>query len=880
MVPAVKTICPYCGVGCGVLAATHADGSIFIKGDPEHPANWGHLCSKGSALGETTDLEGRLLFPHVDGQRVAWDAAVDLVASRFSRAISDHGPDSVAFYVSGQLLTEDYYVANKLMKGFIGSANIDTNSRLCMASSVAGHRRAFGTDTVPGLYEDIELADLVVIAGSNLAWCHPVIYQRLLAAKAKRPQMRVVVIDPRATMTDPVADMHLAIAPDGDTALFCGLLAHLADSDSCDSAYIANYTEGFEKSLETARHLSRSAILDHTELAQEDLAEFYALFASTNRTVTIFSQGINQSSSGTDKVNAIINCHLATGRIGKPGCGPFSITGQPNAMGGREVGGLANMLAAHLDLDNAQDRDKARRFWNAPNLAERPGLKAIDLFRRVREGQIKALWIMATNPVDSLPKANGAQEALKACPFVVVSDVCASTDTVRHADVALPALAWGEKEGTVTNSERCVSRQRAFLEPPGEARPDWWHLCAVARRMGFRTAFDYEKPADIYREYAAMTAFENNGTRDLNIGRQTSLTDHDYDGLQPYYWPDVATGSEDKRFFGEGGFYTDNRLGRFVAVQPEPARRVDQRFPMVLNTGRLRDQWHTMTRTGKSPRLGSHMSEPHCEVHPQDSADLGIEDHTLVRIQSAHGAMTARARVSRDQRPGSVFVPIHWTDQFCSEGRVNALVPDVTDPVSGQPASKNVAVRITPLRPERHGFAVIAGIPVPDAADYWACSRANGGWRLEFAFDIAPTDFAEIARRMCGAGSDAQKVELNNHESAEEQVAFFDGDRLLGAFFLSEQPVDVPRNHVAEALVRRFRSQADRFHVVAESAAFGRPDPGRTICACLSVGTFDITSAIQSGFVSVESIGEVTGAGTDCGTCRAEIQRLISSQAR
>ncbi|MEO8883854.1 MAG: molybdopterin-dependent oxidoreductase, partial [Devosia sp.] len=447
----IRTTCPYCGVGCGVLATPRPDGSVAIAGDPDHPANFGRLCSKGAALGETLSLDARLLYPEVGEERVSWDHALDLVASTFSRTIAEYGLDSVAFYGSGQLLTEDYYVANKLMKGFIGSGNIDTNSRLCMASSVAGHKRAFGADTVPGNYEDIELADLVVLVGSNLAWCHPVIYQRLAKAKAERPGMRVVVIDPRRTMTCDIADLHLAVAADGDTALFVGLLADLRRQKAIDIGFVEGYTTGFADALHAAAAWSIARVAEATGLAERDVALFYDWFMSTTKVVTVFSQGVNQSATGTDKVNAIINCHLATGRIGLPGMGPFSITGQPNAMGGREVGGLANTLAAHMDFD-AASIDRVSRFWGSDRVATKPGLKAVDLFDAVADGLIKALWIMATNPVDSMPEADAVRAALRACQFVVVSEMNRSTDTAIEARIRLPAAGWGEKDGTVTNS--------------------------------------------------------------------------------------------------------------------------------------------------------------------------------------------------------------------------------------------------------------------------------------------------------------------------------------------------------------------------------------------------------------------------------------------
>src|SRR6478735_1791461 len=358
-----RTTCPYCGVGCGVLATRQEDGSVAIKGDEQHPANYGRLCSKGSALGETLSLDDRLLHPEIDGSPASWNEALDLVAARLSETIAEHGPESVAFYGSGQLLTEDYYVANKLMKGFVGAANIDTNSRLCMASSVAGHIRAFGSDTVPGTYEDLEEADLVVLVGSNMTWCHPVLFQRLLAARERRGT-KIVVIDPRRTVTAEAADLHLAVAPNSDVALFSGLLDHLDRMDLCDRDYVGSHTAGLDEALQAARECGFPGALHATRLPAEQLREFYTLWSRSERVVTAYSQGVNQSVVGTDKVNAIINCHLLTGRIGRPGMGPLSLTGQPNAMGGREVGGLANMLAAHLDINSASHRDLVRSFWN------------------------------------------------------------------------------------------------------------------------------------------------------------------------------------------------------------------------------------------------------------------------------------------------------------------------------------------------------------------------------------------------------------------------------------------------------------------------------------------------------------------------------------
>jgi len=747
----VETTCPYCGVGCGVLAAAKPDGSVTISGDPDHPANFGRLCSKGSALAETVGLEGRLLHPEADRKRASWDEALDLIASRFGETIAEHGPDSVAFYVSGQLLTEDYYVANKLMKGFIGSANIDTNSRLCVASSVAGHRRAFGSDTVPGIYEDLELADLVVLTGSNLAWCHPVIYQRLAAAKNARPEMRIVLIDPRRTMTADIADMHLAIAPDGDTALFTGLFAYLDRTGHLDDAYIDQHTNDFEAAIAAASKLSTEDICRQTGLSELEIATFYELFAATESTATVYSHGVNQSSAGTDKVNAIIDCHLATGRIGRPGMGPFSVTGQPNAMGGREVGGLANMLAAHLEIEDAEHRTLAQTFWRSPVIAEKPGLKAVDMFKAVANGSIKALWITATNPAASLPDADAIQDTIRNCPFVVVSDVLAETETVRHADVKLPSAAWGEKDGTVTNSERRISRQRAFLPPPGEARPDWWQMAEIGKRMGFADAFAYEHVADIFREYAALPAFANEGARDLDLDAYAEIGLAQYEALAPFQWPQPKkAGPRETRFFADGGFFTPDRRARFIPVTAAAKSRTSDAFQMTLNTGRVRDHWHTMTRTGRSPRLSAHIAEPFAELHPADAARLATSDADIVRIESPHGEVLLRALITDRQRQGSVFAPMHWTDRFASMARIDALVSPLTDPHSGQPAFKNVAVKLERFAAALYGFAVSTEKPAYPSTDYWALARTNGGWRLEFADNAAAMTAEELACSLFG----------------------------------------------------------------------------------------------------------------------------------
>ncbi len=869
-----KTTCPYCGVGCGVIATVNDDGIVSIRGDQDHPANFGRLCSKGSALAETIDLEGRILHPEINGKRATWDEALDLVASRFSDTIAEHGPDSVAFYVSGQLLTEDYYLANKLMKGFIGSANIDTNSRLCMSSSVAGHRRAFGADTVPGTYEDMELADLVILTGSNLAWCHPVLYQRLAAAKAARPEMKVVVIDPRRTMSADIADMHLAIRPDGDVALFTGLLAHLSGSPAVDHAFVEDHTVGFDAAMQAATEYSLPDIAEATGLTIAELISFYELFERTQKTVTCYSQGVNQSQSGTDKVNAIINCHLATGRIGRPGMGPFSLTGQPNAMGGREVGGLANMLAAHMAIESAGDRDRVQRFWASPAIAEKPGLKAVDMFRAVADGRIKALWIMATNPVVSMPDAGAVEAAIKACPFVVVSDVMAKTDTARHAHVLLPSLGWGEKDGTVTNSERRISRQRGFLDTPGEAKADWWQMAEVGRRMGFGAAFAFRHASEIFAEHAALSGFENLGSRDFDI---SGVDPKVYDGMAPFQWPRPQAGDAGTtRFFADGRFYHADGKARFIVTALPEVDRTSADYPLTLNTGRIRDQWHTMTRTGKSARLTAHIAEPFAELHPRDAQALGIESADLVELESPHGKVLLRALISERQARGSVFAPMHWNDRFASLARIDMVVAPVTDPYSGQPASKNTGVRARRFEAKAYGFAISRTRPdAPDCA-YWAIAKADGGYRMELAFAEEPQDWTLWARQVFGIDAGIEPLGYSDRQTGDLRLAFFDGDILLAALFIARRPVAVARNWAILQLTERHEDLRMRFALIAGRPGAGRPDPGATVCSCFNVGVNQITAAVRDGCHSVEAIGKVLNAGTNCGSCRAEIKGVIN----
>jgi assimilatory nitrate reductase catalytic subunit len=857
---AIRTTCAYCGVGCGIRATLTGERSVTIEGDKAHPANAGRLCSKGTHLGETVGLEGRLLHPEIGGKRAAWEKAIGHVAKRFRDTIARHGPDSVAFYVSGQLLTEDYYVANKLMKGFIGSANIDTNSRLCMSSAVAGHIRAFGEDVVPATYEDFDSADLIVLVGSNTAWCHPVVYQRIMAARAERGT-KLVVIDPRRTETCEDADLHLPIRPGSDVALMNGLLAYCRDAGLLDTAFMENSVhapEGFWEAPNAGQDLWSIARI--CDVAPALLKQFYELFAAHPRTITLFSQGINQSIRGTDQVNAIINVHLATGRIGKPGAAPFSITGQPNAMGGREVGGLASTLAAHMDFA-PENVARVGRFWAAPNMAAKPGLKAVDLFRNIREGRVKALWVMATNPAVSLPDANMVREALAMCPFVIVSDCIADTDTGRYAHVKLPAAGWGEKDGTVTNSDRLISRQRAIFALPAEVKPDWWIITQVARAMGWRDAFAYDRPAEIYREHARLSAYQNDGRRLFDLRRHVAISNPAYEELTPWRWGDVP--------FGDGRFPTPDGRARLVPVAQMELQAPLTGWPMTLNTGRYRDQWHTMTRTGLSPKLSAHRQEPLVEVHPDDAAALGIAEGDLARISTPQGESVFRATISAGQRRGEIFTPIHWTDRQSTGGRTGLLPRPLVDPHSGQPGFKSTPARLEKLPVAWRGFLIAR--EAPDITDllYATKVRVPQGWLVEIAGDGDP---AVLARALLPKG---ERIETSDPARGQMRIAVMTNGRLQAALYIS-RGTGLPRR---EWLVEQLSaaSAAPSVELLAGRPAAPQADRGPIVCVCFDVGMKTILAAISDQqLASVEAVGSALSAGTNCGSCRPAIQRLIA----
>jgi len=876
----VKTTCPYCGVGCGVSAEVTDNRLIAVSGDKHHPANQGRLCVKGSALHETTDLQGRLLQPHINGQPVSWDQATDKVARGFQETIAQYGPDSVAFYLSGQILTEDYYVANKLMKGFIGSANVDTNSRLCMSSAVAAHKRAFGADLVPGCYEDLELTDLLILVGSNTAWAHPVVYQRIVAAKKARPQMKIVVIDPRQTATCDIADLHLPLKHGSDGYLFTGLLSYLAVNEALDSSFINHHTEGFDNALQAASQFTGS-VAEAARLCgldETDIELLYHWFSTTEKVVTLFSQGINQSSSGVDKGNAIINCHLATGKIGKPGAAPFSITGQPNAMGGREVGGLANQLAAHMDFSDPANIELVENFWQAPRIARQEGLKAVDMFQAVHDGRIKAIWIMGTNPVVSMPDADFIRDALQRCELVVVSDCVEKTDTTACADVLLPATGWAEKDGTVTNSERVISRQKGFLRPAGNSRHDWQIICSVAQAMGYAEGFQFSSPAQIFIEHAALSGFGNNGKRFFDISALAGLSERQYNEMTPVRWPQVKGAQTNPvRFFSDGKFNTPSGRARMLPVEPKaPLNQTSSRYPMVLNTGRIRDQWHTMTRTSNAIRLLNHIDQPFVDLSPVDALQYGISNNNLIEISNSLGRCVVRAKVTDGQPAGSLFMPIHWTAQFTSRGRVDSLIASVCDPIAGQPESKHCPVTIRKLEPLWQGILITDQELTDLPCEYWCKVPTQKGFRYELAGLELPENWQDWLGKLVEIGDD--RIELNS--SAAFRLATFADQQPELLFFASTTAVENKSLPNSAWLSKQFDqtigSAAQRMSLRAGKPVDNNDDCGAVICSCFEVGENTIRQAISQGADSTDKLAEKLKCGSNCGSCLPEIRALLT----
>ncbi|MGH8778391.1 molybdopterin-dependent oxidoreductase [Paraburkholderia sp.] len=888
-----RSTCCYCGVGCGVLIEAEHGRIIGVTGDPEHPANFGKLCSKGLALAATAQSDtGRALQPELRTQRdaprvpVTWDTALHTVAERFAQIVEQHGPDAVAFYVSGQLLTEDYYVFNKLAKGLIGTNNIDTNSRLCMSSAVSAYKMALGADGPPTCYDDLEHAQTVLFAGSNTAWAHPVLYRRLEEAKAANPDVRWIVVDPRRTDTAAMADLHLAIQPGTDVALFNGMLHHLIWEGLVDRAFIDGHTVGFDALKALVREFTPRAAAELCGIAERDLMQAAVWFGTSDAALSLYCMGLNQSSHGTDKNLALINLHLATRQIGRPGAGPFSLTGQPNAMGGREVGGMATMLAAHRDIGNPEHHAEIEKLWGLTGirtLSDRPGLPAVALFDALHSGKVKAVWIACTNPVHSMPDIARVREALDAAEFVVVQEAFMQTDTVPYADVVLPAATWGEKSGTVTNSERRISRVRAAVSPAGDARPDWWIAAQVAqrieRRFGIPTAmFAHASPEAVFDEHRELTK-----GRDLDIGGLGYAT---LDAHGPQQWP-FPQGHETglARRYTDFVFATADGRARFHAVRYlSVADPINPRYPFRLLTGRLRDQWHGMSRTGRIAKLFAHAPAPALDMPRGDAARRGLRDGDLVRVASRRGELILPLQLSDDLQSGTVYASMHWNAQFLASGGINETTIGAVDPHSSQPELKHAAVRVEAVDLPWRAVAARRGealamqsalqpllaecayaaltIEADDVIVLRAADRAApAGWleRVYAALDLAP-------------GNDTLEYR-DTRRGLDKRVVW--RDNTIDGFVLAG---DTTRADALLADLRERTPWAGPRFTVFSTVRGESVKRERTICSCKQIGETQIVAAIARG-ANVADLKATLGCGTVCGSCVPELRRLCESTA-
>ncbi|RUP34301.1 MAG: nitrate reductase [Curvibacter sp.] len=925
-----RSTCPYCGVGCGVIIETQAGAITGVRGDPEHPANFGRLCTKGSTLHLTASAavtrQTRLLQPLQRLQRrgptqpLAWDTALDLAADRLSGIVQAHGPDALGFYLSGQLLTEDYYVFNKLAKGLLGTNNLDTNSRLCMSSAVAGYKATLGADAPPASYADFDHADCLFIAGSNAAWAHPIAFRRIEDAKRARPGMKIVVVDPRRTDTVELADLHLAIQPGTDVMLFHGMLHIMLREGWTKPAYIAAHTSGFEALQAVVRDVAPEHAAQVCGISVQDLYEAARLFATSSSTLSLYCQGLNQSSSGTAKNAALINLHLATGQIGRPGAAPFSLTGQPNAMGGREVGGLSNLLSAHRDMANPEHRAEVAAHWGVAQVPGTPGKSAVEMFEAAADGQIKALWIACTNPAQSMPDQATVRRALQRAEFVVLQEAFASTATAEFADLLLPATTWGEKMGTVTNSERRISRVRAALPPAGEARHDWAIGVQLARRLearlrpGQTTLFPYATDNPLAGVEAIWCEHrESTRGRDLDI---TGLSYERLDRQGPQQWPLPEGAPSGKvRLYEDGRFPTPDGRARFHATAYRPvAEARDERFPFSLTTGRLRDQWHGMSRTGTLGHLFGHVAEPTVQLHPDDLVRHQWKDGDLVTVQSRRGSIVLPVQASTDIGLKQAYIAMHWGAEFlsgCSAtgealAGVNALMPSAFCPGSKQPELKHAAVRISRaelpwrlvamawfpedqaltvrerLKPLMAAFAFSACVPFGPAGAPDATRPARTGVLFRAAAPEAPPPelLVQIEALLGLRDTDSLRyIDAQRGQRRTVRIEPRDEDtRVTGLLLGGDTRAEVwlktllQEDLPAAAYGRLLLSPGAEAPVAVVSQ-------GRTVCSCLGVSDLAIETALAHCQGRDEDrLGHLQAAlkcGTNCGSCVPELKRMV-----
>lgn len=887
-----ESTCCYCGVGCGVLIEHDGERIHGVRGNPAHPANHGKLCSKGATLHLTNDLSARGLYPELrlgktlGRSRTDWASALEHAAEQFAATIAEHGPDSVAFYIAGQLLTEDYYAFNKLARALVGTNNLDSNSRLCMSSAVAGYKRSLGVDAPPCSYEDIDQTDCLLITGSNMAFAHPILFRRVERAREARPDMKIIVVDPRRTDTSELADLHLAILPGTDVALMHGILHILLWEGWIDRDYIEAHTEGFDELKKLVRDYSPAAVAEICGIRMDDLQSCAEMIGRAPSFLSMWCQGLNQSTSGTAKNCALINLHLATGKIGKPGCGPFSLTGQPNAMGGRETGSLANLLPGHREVASSEHRAEVATYWGVERLPDNAGLPAIDLFEAVRTGKIKALWIACTNPAQSLPDQHRIHEALSSCPFVVVQEAYFTTETCRYADLLLPAAGWGEKEGSVTNSERRITHVNPAVPAPGEARADWDITCDFARRLekrlrpGLPSLFDFASPEALFEEYKLLTS-----GRDLDL---SGLSYQILDEQGPQQWPfrpGASAGTD--RLYTDGIYPTASGKARFLAdPYRAPQEKRDARHPLLLNTGRLRDQWHGMSRTGTVARLFGHVEEALLSLHPEELRRRRLQEGDLVRIRSRRGLLIAPVKADDSVQPGQAWMPMHWGDRFLKGLGVNSLTIEAVDPISKQPELKHAAIEVEKAELPWKLYALVEG----DVQQHFEALRplCEG---FEFAsFGLAGRDRPALILRCAASQAPArallQQLDERLELHAGPVMSYDDPRRSVGKRVRIENQRIVALRLAGETAARdwlrglwqdgRTDAELRRWLLAPLSAppGAGNAQKVRTLCSCMNVSQDAILSGIESG-MDLDALKDNLKCGTSCGSCVPEIKRLI-----
>jgi assimilatory nitrate reductase catalytic subunit len=934
--PETKSTCPYCGVGCGVVIQSDGDQITGVKGDPDHPANFGRLCSKGSTLALTASAsvthQTRLLQPmrreHRKGEAkpVSWDNALGFAAESFAKIIQEHGPDAIGFYISGQLLTEDYYVFNKLAKGLIGTNNVDTNSRLCMSSAVAGYKQTLGADAPPNCYDDVNHAQCIFIVGSNTAYAHPVLFRRIEDAKAANPAMKIIFCDPRRTDTAEIADLYLPIQPGTDVSLFNGMLHIMLWEGWTDNAYIAAHTTGFDALKTTVRDYTPDLVAETCGIKKDDLLAAAKMFATSAATLSLYCQGLNQSSSGTAKNAALINLHLATHQIGKPGAGPFSLTGQPNAMGGREVGGLANLLSAHRDMANPAHRAEVAKLWGIDDVPSQPGKTAVEMFQAAADGEIKALWIACTNPAQSMPDQATVRRALERAELVIVQEAFGTASTCDFADLLLPATTWGEKIGTVTNSERCISRVRAAVRAPGDARHDWAIAVDFAHRLARLLPAGDSRPTLF--PYSLSNPAEGieaiwNEHRESTRGRDLDVTGMSYAMLDvgPQQWP-LKTGDTvgKARLYEDGIFPTPDGKARFANTVYKPvAEPRESRYPFSLTTGRLRDQWHGMSRTGTLGRLFGHVAEPSVQMNANDMARRLLKDGDLVHVTSKRGSIVVPLQSSPEVGASQAFMAMHWGSEYLSGlssigeplAGVNALTTSAYCPTSKQPELKHAAVKILKaelpwsllamawlpageslkarelLKPLMKAFAFSSCVPFSNNTSLTDTSSAREGVLFRAATHVVPPDelltqvekilgltnpdMLHYADKKRGQRRTAKLTRVGDH--AELTGFLLAGDTRAEAWIKSLLEGELPAQSYGRLLLSP-----------GAKAPLAVAPRGKLVCTCLNVTDAAIEGYLGSAQgTDSERLALVQAAlkcGTNCGSCVPELKRMVrSSQA-